>query len=162
MWRKYVFKSPAGFVLVPFNRLSSCFRQINADPVTCQRWSCSIHAVPCLGCSSVLKSAVEQVFPAELSLNSPTLFLSFFPPNSTLSAVLFEQCIYKQYSYQRTCLSPVFFFLVTPTTSFPPALPLLSRIAEGLLSVTAEIKAPPESSVRTALLSSSTSGAVHC
>ncbi len=113
-------------MLMLLNSSGSCFRQINAYPLTCQKWSHSTLAVPCLVCSLQLKNcSVEQVFPAELQLNSPTLFLSSFTrstksPNSALSAMLFEQGRYKQCSYQRTRLSPVFMpALLAPTIELP-------------------------------------------
>lgn len=103
-------KSPAGLCFIKKDqavvsrrfsaRLSEVITQ-NTSLSTLLRWLFIVR-----NCS------IEQVFPAELWLNSPTLFPNSFtrsskPPNGTFSAMLFEQVRYKQRRYQRTRLSPV-------------------------------------------------------
>lgn len=112
--------------------------------------------LPCLFYRRTLQSGVWQVFPAELKLISPTLFPEFLtcsaePPNSPLSAALFERAGFK--TKQLSNSLPQSFFSLLPSSlphgaSRLPNL-LRSRIAEGLLSVATEITSPPESPDKT-------------
>lgn len=112
-----------------------------------------------LFCSLMLKTAGWSKFSQQDCCRTPPRRFWVFilkPPNSTLSAMLFEQVRDQQCCYQRTCLNPVFL----------PSLPnrvshlLRSAFFSGSLKDCFNSSKPCQESLR--FLWSSTSESVRC
>lgn len=137
--------------------------------MTCHEWSSSIRAAPCLVCSLMLKTAVWSRFSRQYSSWTPPRHSWVFSLTAlNLQTAHFQHCSLNKVDANNAAIkqlaSVLLFFLLSslPHRASHLLYTLLSRIAEGLLCVAAEITSTPENPVRTRFPSSSSPLQNHC